>query len=261
MGLPCSRLVIATNSNDILDRFMTSGIYSKEPVHDTEANGGILEDGAKAHTSGVKETLSPAMDILVSSNFERLLACLAFSFYSSSPSPTAEEKQNIGHSYVRIWLQELRSTGRFTVDPAILSAAQEEFSSERVDDEETITTIRSAYSTFSPDIPDSEGTTGKTGGYILDPHSAIGIAASLRSMSMSASEDYTISLATAHPAKFANAVDLALDGAKGYNFNDVLPHEFKHLETMPRRVEPIGKAERLEKVKSLINERVPPKQD
>ena len=67
MGLPIEKLVIATNENDILDRFFKSGSYSKRPVHGQEAEGGFKEDGVKAHEDGVKETLSPAMDILVSS--------------------------------------------------------------------------------------------------------------------------------------------------------------------------------------------------
>ena len=259
MGLPSSQFVIATNSNDILHRFMTTGTYSKEPIHGAAASGGIPKDGALAHSSGVKETLSPAMDILVSSNFERLLAYLAFDFYSNCPNPDTDTKLQIGRTHVSKWLQDLKTHGGFTVDPAILEAAQKDFSSERVDDEETIETIRTAYSTFFPTIDNnSEGTTGKTGGYILDPHSAIGIAASLRSLTESSPpKEYTISLATAHPAKFANAVDLALRGEEGYSFDDVLPQQFKDMEHMPRRVEAIGKNGRFEKVRDLISQRVP----
>jgi len=68
MGLPIEKLVIATNENDILHRFWQTGTYSKKPNHHPTQNphNGIPEDGSKAHTDGVKETLSPAMDILVS---------------------------------------------------------------------------------------------------------------------------------------------------------------------------------------------------
>ncbi|KAL6716850.1 threonine synthase [Lecanora helva] len=254
MGLPCSRLSIATNQNDILHRFMTTGTYAKKPVHGIDANGGMPEDGVKADPSGVQMTLSPAMDILVSSNFERLLAFLAFDFYSGKSNPDMKTKLHIGRSQVTQWLQDLKTTGGFAVDPAILAAAQEDFSSERVNDTETIHMIQLAYAAFFPKISNSEGTTGKTGGYILDPHSAVGIAASLRTPS---STEHTISLATAHPAKFAAAVDEALHEKDGFDFDKVKPKQLKDLESMPRKVEAIGRDNAFKKVKSLIIERIP----
>ena len=255
MGLPCSRLVIATNSNDILHRFISSGTYSKQPIYGSSSEGGLAEDGAKAHPSGVKETLSPAMDILVSSNFERLLAYLAIHVYAPSPNPTTEVQLQIMREKVKYWLQELKTNGRFAVDQAVLEAARKEFSSERVEDEQTIATIRSVYSTSFPKVAANEGTTGKTGAYILDPHSAVGVAASLRSVS--AEHHYTVSLATAHPAKFVNAVDRALSGAEGYSFHDILPEPFRDLEILPRRVKSIGKNS-FEEVKALIRTEILP---
>ena len=80
MGLPMGRLVVATNSNDILARFWQSGRYEKvdsSAATDTCAPIGGASDG-KQTVGGVRETLSPAMDILVSSNFERLLWYLAY---------------------------------------------------------------------------------------------------------------------------------------------------------------------------------------
>jgi len=61
MGLPISKLIIATNENDILHRFWQTGAYEKQGVHSASA------EGLNAHGKGVKETLSPAMDILISS--------------------------------------------------------------------------------------------------------------------------------------------------------------------------------------------------
>jgi threonine synthase len=62
MGLPISKLIIATNENDILHRFWQTGAYEKQGVHSASA------EGFNAHSKGVKETLSPAMDILISSS-------------------------------------------------------------------------------------------------------------------------------------------------------------------------------------------------
>lgn len=64
MGLPILRLIVSTNENDIIHRVLQTGTYEK-PI--------LLSNGAKegkGHASGVKETLSPAMDILISSNFD-----------------------------------------------------------------------------------------------------------------------------------------------------------------------------------------------
>jgi threonine synthase len=73
------------------------------------------------------------------------------------------------------------------------------------------------------------------GHYILDPHSAVGIAASLRSVKQESSAQH-ISLATAHPAKFSYAVELALKDVSGFSFDTVLPEQFVKLERMEKRV-------------------------
>jgi threonine synthase len=87
------------------------------------------------------------------------------------------------------------------------------FESERVSDEQTIETIKQFYS-----MPTANGTANGTvseGGYILDSPSVIGAAASLRSIKRTPAGTRHISLATAHPAKFADAVDLALKNESG----------------------------------------------
>lgn len=259
MGLPIEKLVIATNENDILHRFWQSGYYEKNPVHGKEATGGISGDGVKAHEDGVRETLSPAMDILVSSNFERLLWLLAFQIYD--PGQGNERRQAAG-SRVKVWLNELKSRGGFGVEPSVLRAAQVDFESERVSDQETLSTIRDIYSLWSPAATNgaSAGTAGTKhdGGYILDPHSAIGVAAAHRSVKRAlALETHHISLATAHPAKFSNAVELALRDEKGFSFESLLPDEFKGLKEMERRVTVIRKNDGFEGVRSLIRLRVP----
>ena len=154
-GLPIDRLVIGTNSNDILFRFFESG---------------------EMKMAGVAPTLSPSMDIQVSSNFERLL----FDMLGGDGAA------------VRDWIAEFREIGTVSVDDARLAAAHEKFDAARLDDDGTQRVIREIYDTT---------------GELLDPHSAIGVDAARqcrgdRSVPM-------ISLATAHPAKFPDAVQAA----------------------------------------------------
>ena len=258
MGLPIEKLVVATNENDILDRFWKSGYYEKKAVHGKEAEGGFPEDGVKAHEEGVRETLSPAMDILVSSNFERLLWFLAYQVYGKG---STEEHRKIAGEQVRVWLNELKTKDGFGVDSAILQAAKADFESERVSDKETIETIKSFYASATPAGANgaSNGTKGTShqGGYILDPHTAVGIAASLRSIARSPSSDtHHISLATAHPAKFANAVDLALKDEKGFTFDTILPEQFVGLDKMEKRVRLVRKDQGLSGMRSIIREEV-----
>jgi len=240
MGLPAEKLVIATNENDILHRFWETGKYEKKPVHGKKAEGGIPEDGAKAHESGVKETLSPAMDILVSSNFERLLWFLSYDVYSTNSDAVSQRRSQAG-DHVRNWLNDLKTNGGFAVDKQILDAAQSDFASYRVSDEETIQTIK--------DIFNAEASKS----YVLDPHSAIGIHAALRSAQVSKPPStHHIALATAHPAKFANAVELALPEQKEYFQDKVLPAEFKGLEDLPKRVSHVQKSEGWQGVRKVV---------
>ena len=132
MGLPISKLVVATNANDILDRFFRSGRYEKKPVHGVEAEGGEEFDGVKAHEDGAKETLSPAMDILVSSNFERLLWYLA----REQESGGEQEKSAAAGRTVKGWMDNVKSKGGIVVSEEILKSAQSDFFSFRVGDEE-----------------------------------------------------------------------------------------------------------------------------
>jgi threonine synthase len=221
MGLPTEKLVVATNENDILDRFWKTGKYEKKPVHGQEAQGGLAADGVKAHEDGVKETLSPAMDILVSSNFERLLWFLAYEFAASAGMDDEWNKKQAGQE-VTAWLKELKSKGGFgPVYQDVLACARRDFESERISDPQTVETIRGLYNDIS---------------YILDPHSAVGVAAAQRSIGRSEQTPH-ISLSTAHPAKFAGAVEMALKGEKDFNFEEkVLPPELVGLEAKEKRV-------------------------
>ncbi|KAL8825219.1 MAG: hypothetical protein Q9170_007879 [Blastenia crenularia] len=257
MGLPVEKLVVSTNENDILHRFWQSGYYEKKPIHGQDANGGFPEDGAKAHEDSVRETLSPAMDILVSSNFERLLWFLAYHIYGVGG--VAAKRKTAGEK-VKKWLEELKADGGFGVDSEILQAAKADFESERVSNKETVATIKSIYSSKCPAASTSKDTKGtvSNGGYILDPHSAIGVNAAQRSIArVPSSEIHHIALATAHPAKFSSAVEMALKEEPGFKFENILPKEFEKLHQLPKRVTEIKKSDGLEGLRRLIRERVP----
>ncbi|ODA82046.1 hypothetical protein RJ55_00551 [Drechmeria coniospora] len=222
MGLPTQKLVIATNENDILDRFWKSGKYEKMKARGPDAENGLAVDGAHAHPDGVKETLSPAMDILVSSNFERLLWYLAYEFAETAGMDDLWNKKQAGQE-VSKWLNELKSTGSFgPVYQDVLKYAKRDFESERVDDSQTIETIQTLYRSI---------------GYVLDPHTAVGVAATMRSAERAGPDVRHISLSTAHPAKFSGAVELALRDEEGFDFKkQVLPVEFVGLDKKEKRV-------------------------
>ena len=153
MGLPIHRLVVATNENDILHRFFSKGEY---------------------HTAGVRQTLSPSMDIQISSNFERYL------FDLSGRSP----------EQLRRWMQDFQETGCLTIEGERLQTAQATFGSARVDEAGTLRAIRETYKEY---------------GYLLDPHTAVGVEAA-KQVDL---EGPVVCLACAHPAKFSSAVHQA----------------------------------------------------
>ena len=154
-GLPVEKLVVGTNSNDILFRFFETGEMKIEAVN---------------------PSLSPSMDIQVSSNFERLL----FDMLGGDGAA------------VRVWIDNFRSTGAVRVDDTRLAAAKVMFAAARLDDDGTRRVIGDLY---------------KTTGELVDPHSAIGVDAGRRCRGDSTVP--MISLATAHPAKFPDAVEQA----------------------------------------------------
>ncbi len=151
MGLPVERLLIATNRNDILTRFVHTGVYEAGPVY---------------------QSLSPAMDIQIASNFERYL------YYLYDGDATA----------VRRLLDSMAQTGRLAVDGNRLAQVQSDFLAASVSDPETLEQIRETW---------------EQTGYILCPHTAVGVRAAR------ALPD-AICLSTAHPAKFAEAVQAAI---------------------------------------------------
>lgn len=216
MGLPIEKLVVATNENDILNRFLQTGTYDKAPV---------------------RATYSPAMDICVSSNFERFL------WYVVRATSAEKDDLKTGES-VKKFMDELSKDGVFKVSPETLKLAQSFLSSGSVTDDETVKTIRSTYL----------DTSNK---YILDPHSAVGITVAERTLAADGEKESPykyISLSTAHPAKFSEVVNKALGDVKGYSFEkDVLPEELHRLASLPKKIKHID-AVSLKTVESAIEE-------
>ncbi|MGE5153514.1 MAG: threonine synthase [Bdellovibrio bacteriovorus] len=151
MGLPMGPLLIATNRNDILARFVHTGVYAAGPAY---------------------QTLSPAMDIQIASNFERYLYYL----HDQDPAP------------VRELLEGMQRVGRLAVDAERLARVQADFLAQAVSDGETLEQIRATFAET---------------GYILCPHTAVGVRAARGDPAL-------VCLATAHPAKFAEAVREAI---------------------------------------------------
>ncbi|KIY44485.1 tryptophan synthase beta subunit-like PLP-dependent enzyme [Fistulina hepatica ATCC 64428] len=223
MGLPIGRLVVATNENDILARFWRSGKYEKA---DSTLGGSDWN---------VKETHSPAMDILVSSNFERLLWYLAYETASGSSFP---EKRSAACASVSRWMSQLKADGLTEVPVTVLEAARVDFMAERVSNQQTLDTIR-RYFASSPS-------------YIADPHTAVGLAAADAVAQNNFANVYQIVLSTAHPAKFSEAVSQALESSCDFDFErDVLPQEFRGLLQKEKRIIQVERPD-VELVKAVI---------
>lgn len=158
MGAPIDQLIVAANANDILERFFNHNDMSTAPV---------------------VPSLSPSMDIQVSSNFERLL----FEMNGRDGGITAEQ------------LQRFRSSGNLSVEADQWAEFIEgKFQAARLDDSETLDVISQTY---------------RDSGMLLDPHTAVGVGAVAKLRAAGTLHGTTVTLATAHPAKFPDAVERA----------------------------------------------------
>jgi threonine synthase len=131
MGLPMGKLVVATNSNDILARFWRSGRYERV---DSTLEGAAAAQVQQGADGSVRATWSPAMDILVSSNFERLLWYLAYE--TSSDEASDGERRASAGSTVGGWMKSVKSDGRVEVPVEVLELARQDFLAERVSDDQ-----------------------------------------------------------------------------------------------------------------------------
>jgi threonine synthase len=199
MGLNIGKLIIATNENDILHRFLQDNDYSR---------------------ADAKDTISPSMNIQVSSNFERLL----FDAYKEQKS---EEK-------IAEMMKEFERVGALKADYEILQNIKKDFDSYAVDDEKTAQKISEVFTQT---------------GEILDPHTAIGVAASNKFVtSQNYRGELVVTLATAHPAKFPEAV-IAATGK-----NPELPNFMKDLFSREEKMTVIEK--NIDAVKQFISARI-----
>jgi threonine synthase len=160
MGLPIEALIVATNENDILTRFFDTGIMAQ---------------------NGVVPTISPSMDIEISSNFERYLYDLL--------DGDSEELKRL--------MTSLKTKKSMHVDQALMEKAQKLFFAGRVDDTQTKETMAKVFADT---------------GIILDPHTAVGVtvAQRLRNEGSLIKHKKILTLACAHPAKFEDAVVAAI---------------------------------------------------
>ena len=199
MGLNIKKLIIATNSNDILHRFLQSNDYSR---------------------AGAIDTISPSMNIQVSSNFERLL----FDAYKEQKS---EEK-------LAELMKEFERTGMLKADREALQNIKKDFDSYSFDDKKTSQTIKEVFAKTSE---------------VLDPHTAIGVAASNEFVNNKSYDgELVVTLATAHPAKFPESV------VEATGKNPELPSFLKDLFSRQERMEVTHNS--VESVKKIISQRI-----
>ena len=157
-GLPVNRLICASNANNVLTDFFRSGIYDRNRPFTL--------------------TMSPSMDILVSSNLERLLFMLS---------------GDAGQ--VSSWMKELSTSGRYNVGPLSEKIAAEGFLGYCAGEEETAQTIRDAWNTAH---------------VLVDPHTAVGLSAARQYRARTGENRPCVVLATASPFKFARSMLAAL---------------------------------------------------
>ncbi len=185
MGLPIDRFIIATNKNDILARTLETGCYSQE---------------------GVEKTISPSMDIQISSNFERLL----FELYDRDTEA------------ITTLMGSLKQSGGFNLSEDALSKLRQEFDADRANEDETSTQIKKTF---------------EKSAYILDPHTAVGCAVADKACN---NASLMVTLGTAHPAKFPDAVEKATGQTpKLPNWLDDLMTREERFTVLPNKPEAI----------------------
>lgn len=168
MGLPLGRIICASNKNNVLADFFATGVYQSQRAF--------------------YPTISPSMDILVSSNFERFL-------YEMS-GRNAEQ--------IQTWY-DAKNQGTFTVDPVTLKQCQDAVYVGWANEEDTIETISQSY---------------KADQYVFDPHTAVAMKVYEDYLSATNDQTFTVIASTASPFKFSSNVLTALEGEKQESLRD-----------------------------------------
>lgn len=159
MGLPIRKLICASNKNNVLTDFIQTGVYDRNrPFY---------------------ATTSPSMDILISSNLERLL------FHLMDEDDAA----------VRDLMEGLKTNGRYTVSQQVLNRLQADFDGGYCDEAETAATIKRLFDTYS---------------YLCDTHTAVAVSVYESYLSRTGDDTKTVIASTANPFKFPHAVLSAL---------------------------------------------------
>ena len=203
LGLPINKLVCASNKNNVLYDFLTTGVYNR--------NREFLK------------TISPSMDILISSNLERLL-------YDLSGS---------NDKYIKSLMEDLKKNGKYQVNDKILAKLKEQFGSGYASDKETSSVIKKVWEEEK---------------YLLDPHTAVAYKVMLEQNL----EGETIVLSTASPYKFCTSVADAILNIidedefklmeKLHKFTKVaIPENLKNLNTKEIRHNDVVKKEDMAK--------------
>jgi threonine synthase len=159
MGTPVKTLICAANSNNVLTDFIITGVYDRN--------------------RSFEKTISPSMDILISSNLERLLYEL-----------TGHDSQRVNQ-----WMEELKNTGRYEVDEPTRSQVQETFWSDYATDTETLESITAAWAKYH---------------YLLDTHTAVALNVYEKYRKQTGDNSCTILASTASPFKFGTSVAQAI---------------------------------------------------
>ena len=187
LGLPIDKLIVATNKNDILHRAISGGDYTQKEV---------------------KETNTPSMDIQIASNFERLL----YDIKQCNSDLTKDIMSKIKNN-------------TYKIDSLDLNEIKKNFTSEMLDENETIEMINSIHEEHQ---------------LVVDPHTAVGIGAA-KKLGL---EKNCVVLSTAHPCKFPKAIEDAISK------NEKLPDSFKYVYDKEEKFEVISND--IYKVKNYI---------